>query len=131
VLGGGVIFGTGPTTLAAGTRYHAALVNDSSAGQLKISLNGNLELTTGNSFNAPTTGGLALGGNSGAGDLFLGRIDEARIFTFAAGTFTPSMLSYAAIPGPQPTRRSPARAHWVSWPGAAGGRAFRPDPNGS
>lgn len=100
VLGGGTIFNTGATTLTTGTWYHAALVNDSNSGSLKLYLNGVLELTTGNGFNFPNSGGLAIGANSAAGDLFTGMLDEARIFTFTPGTFNPSMLSYSAVPEP-------------------------------
>jgi hypothetical protein len=100
VLGGGTIFADGAATLTTGMWYHAALVNDSNSGSLKLYLNGVLDLTTGNGFNFPSTGGLSLGGNFGGGDLFTGMLDEARVFTFAPGTFNTSMLSYSAVPEP-------------------------------
>jgi hypothetical protein len=100
ILGGGAIFQSGPTVLSTNTWYHAALVNDSNAGSVALYLNGGLEFSTGNGFNAPITGGLSLGSNYGNGDRFTGALDEARVFTFAPGTFTTSMLSYSAVPEP-------------------------------
>jgi hypothetical protein len=100
ILGGGVIFDVGTTTLATNTWYHAALMNDSNLGQLTLYLNGVAEFSRANDFNAPVSGGLAIGGNAGLGDLYNGALDEARVFTFAPGSFSPSMLAYSAVPEP-------------------------------
>jgi len=100
MLGGGTFLDDGATTLATNTWYQVALVNDTSAGTLSLYLNGALETTSGISFNDPSTGALSLGGNGSGGDLFTGKLDEARIFTFAPGTFNTSMLAYSAVPEP-------------------------------
>ncbi len=97
-LAGGRFFAGGTTVLTTGTWYHAALV--SSGGTITYYLNGVSETSRAANFINPTSGAMAIGGNNSGAELFNGMIDQAKIFTFTAGTFNTSMLSYSAIPEP-------------------------------
>ena len=97
-LAGGRFFSSGSTTLTTNTWYHAALV--STGGTVTFYLNGASELSRTANFIDPTTGALVIGGNNSGGEYFSGAIDQARIFSFTAGTFNTSMLSYSAVPEP-------------------------------
>lgn len=100
-LAGGLAFHSTLAAPTAGAWNHAALVYDN--GSLRMFLNGAQVLGAAITFNDPTLGSLSLGGNGFVGDRFTGSLDDIRIFTFATGTFTSSMLNnpaFAAIPEP-------------------------------
>lgn len=98
ILRGGDSVNVFTGTIATNTWYHAAVVwdNGTVSGYLNGSSNVNPASAT---MNAPS-GSLILGSNNLDGERFNGLIDEARIFTFTSGTFTPSMLNYSAVPEP-------------------------------
>jgi hypothetical protein len=97
-MAGGVFMVSGSTTLTTDTWYHAALV--SSGGTITYYLNDVSEISRAANFVDPTSGALSIGGNNSGDELFNGSIDQARIFTFASGTFNTGMLSYSAVPEP-------------------------------
>ena len=96
-----------PVTITSGSItdslwHHIAVVFDN--GNLSTYQDGSLITSTGSvSFQNPTVSDYFMisGSHSGyIGDHFIGEIDEARIFTFATGTFNVSMLSASPIPEP-------------------------------
>lgn len=102
VIRGGIVTTT-ITTLTDNSWHYVALVYDGTSSSFDAYFDSS-KLITGvaGNFNNPTTG-LYLG-SSNFGDTFSGSIDEARIFTFANGTFTTSMLSNAALSSvPEPS----------------------------
>lgn len=97
----GAIAGAGPfassPVITTGTWYHVALVVDST-GTAQFYFNGNL--VTGASATSGFAGNFSIGGDEGGAGLLTGTVDDAKVFTFAPGTFTPSMLNYSAVPEP-------------------------------
>jgi hypothetical protein len=96
---GDLIYGNSDP-LTADTWYHTALVVDD-AQQAQLYVNGSLisgATFTVNSFAANFGFG---GDENGAAPLY-GTLDDAKVFTFAPGTFTTAMLNYplAAVPEP-------------------------------
>jgi hypothetical protein len=93
-----------PVLLGANTWHHAALVWDN--GALTGYVNG-MATFFGTGLTFTTDGGagakLIIGQNTDGTAPLSGLIDHARIFTFATGTFNPSMLSYPASAIPEPS----------------------------
>lgn len=84
--------------LSAGTWYHVALVVDENA-EANFYFNGNL--VTGAAIALGSFGNQFSLGDAQDGHAYLnGILDDARVFTFATGTFNPGMLNYTAVPEP-------------------------------
>ncbi|MCG6117572.1 MAG: LamG domain-containing protein [Aquimonas sp.] len=93
-LYGGIVIG-GSTPVTPGWT-HLAIVRD--AGVNRFFVNGIQVSTSGEAPNPPA-GALNIGGNNLlATEFFDGEIDEVRLFTFAPGAFSPSLLNTAERP---------------------------------
>jgi hypothetical protein len=92
------IYGVTPA-LSTDTWYHVALVVDENAST-SLYLDGNL--ISGSTFTLGTIAShFGLGGSEDGSARLTGTLDEARIFSFATGTFTTAMLNYpVAVPEP-------------------------------
>jgi uncharacterized repeat protein (TIGR01451 family) len=100
LFGGIVVFGSAPITL--GGWSHLALVR--SGGTTIFYLNGFPVATNTSTPNIPAGGFcIAMPGQGGIGENFIGHVDEVRVFTFAPGQFSTNDLSiYMPIIGPVP-----------------------------
>lgn len=84
--------------LATDTWYHVALVVDENSD---ASLYFNGSLVTGTPITVgPYASQFSLGDAQDGHAYLHGILDDARLFTFATGTFNPGMLSYPAVPEP-------------------------------
>lgn len=84
--------------LTADTWYHVAVVVDEN-NDATMYFNGNLVAGTPLAV-GPYASQFSLGDAQDGHAYFSGILDDARLFTYATGTFNPSMLSYAAVPEP-------------------------------
>ncbi len=85
---------------APNTWYHVALVVDQ-AGQAQMYLNGGL--VTGATFNANSfASNFGFGADENGNAPLQGILDDAKVFTFATGTFTTAMLN-GGTPVPEPS----------------------------
>jgi hypothetical protein len=99
IKSGDNIYG-GSDPLTAGTWYHTALVVDD-AGTAQLYVNGSL--VSGATFTAGSfAANFGFGADENGSAPMSGTLDDAKVFTFAPGTFTVSMLDYplAAVPEP-------------------------------
>lgn len=85
------------TSVSTGTWYDVAMVVDES-GNAKFYVNANL--VTGTTVVGGYAGNFSLGGDETGAARLHGTLDNARVFTFATGTFTPQMLYAGAVPEP-------------------------------
>lgn len=93
----GVNLFAGTPVLSTNTWYHIAMVVDDN-GTASMYFNGSLVSGTVNVGSFASN--FSLGGDEGGNALLMGTLDDAKVITFAAGTFNASMLDYAAVPEP-------------------------------
>lgn len=115
LLGGRATFGEGDAV--PGVWTHLAIVCTDSVATFYV--NGVASGTTTDLPNA-ATGFIAIASNSKtpARDLFSGKIDEVRIFTFLPGAFVPSDLLFNVPPPPALTFTRVNTTDTLSWPTA-------------
>lgn len=94
LLGGVSQAVTSPVTLNTWT--HLAMVR--SSGTTRLYVNGTPVITT--TTQIPNPANFDFGIGALGTEYFNGRIDQTRVFTFAAGAFSPSDLLYTPIPEP-------------------------------